>query len=74
MRAKIVYVNPETGGLALVHPAYNDPVARKLYPTEAELLQHILDNVVPADVVCHTVEEEDWPTDHTFVDAWEWSD
>ena len=74
MRAKIVYVDGDIGGLVLVHPAYDDPVSKMLYPTEAELLQHVLDHDVPSDVVCHTVEEEDWPTDFTFVDAWEWED
>ena len=74
MRTRLVYVNKQTGGLVLVYPAYDDFVAKMLYPTEAELLQHVLDHDVPSDVVCHMVEEEDWPTDFTFVDAWEWED
>jgi len=74
MRAKVVYVDAETGNLVLLHPAYLDPVAKKRHLTEAAHLQHVIDNIVPAGVTCHVVEKEDWPTDFTFVDAWEWSD
>jgi len=74
MRAKVVYTDAETGNLVLVHPAYGDSVTSKRYPTEAALLQRAIDKVVPAGVTYHIVEQEDWPTDHTFVDAWEWSD
>ena len=74
MRAKIVYTNEDTGGLVLVHPAYDDPVMKAKFLTEAAILQYVLDHDVPSDVVCHIVEEEDWPTDHSFVDAWEWED
>jgi len=74
MRTRVVYVNKHTGGLVLVYPAYDDSVAKALYPTDAALLQHVLTHDVPSDAVCHTVEEEDWPTDFDFIDAWEWSD
>ena len=74
MRTKIVYVNEQTGGLALCHPTYDDPVMKEKHGTEAAHLQYVLDHVIPKGVVYHLVEEEDWPTDFTFVDAWEWED
>ena len=77
MRKKIVWVNPEPPhNLVLLHPAYNGE-ARQSFPSDDELLAFVLNR----DLLIHPnyrpgipyelVDEEDWPTDHTFVDAWQ---
>jgi hypothetical protein len=69
---RIVYINPETGILAVVIPAYTDGT-RPDSDTEEELLQRIIAKF-PEDLEYHIVSEEDILDDRTFRNAWEWED
>tara|TARA_R110002020_G_scaffold160821_2_gene345380 strand:+ start:868 stop:1089 length:222 start_codon:yes stop_codon:yes gene_type:complete len=69
---RIVYMNPDTGILAVVIPVYNDG-GRPDGDTEEALLQRIL-ATFPEGLEYHIVSEEEILEDRTFRGAWEWED
>ena len=56
---KIVYTDPSTGLLAIIHP------------TGDSSLEYIAESSVPKGVPFWVVDPETIPTDRTFRDAWE---
>ena len=69
---RIVYINPDTGILAVVIPAYNDG-ARPDGDTEDALLQRIIAGFSEG-LDYHIVSEEEILEDRYFRDAWTWED
>jgi hypothetical protein len=82
MRARLCWQHPDPTFAHLVvwHPNYTG-ADRARFDTDEAFLHWIITEHLPAKEPFYNpasppqvVQEADWPTDHTFVDAWEWED
>jgi len=79
MANKLVWEHPSSGNLVLCHPNYTG-ADRARFASDEDFIQWLLDEHLPEKNPFYNpqsppqqVQESDWPTDHTFVDAWEWT-
>ena len=75
MAKKIIYINPDTGVLAVVIPAYND-VSRSAGGNEDDFLTQVANRAVPDGVDYKIIDDSDATTlafleERTFRGAWE---
>ena len=82
MHPKLVWKHPSPGfdNLVTCHLNYTGE-DRARFNTDEEFIEWFITERLPATHPFYNpaslpqlVQEEDWPTDHTFIDAWEWSD
>lgn len=64
MAQRIIYPDPDTGGVAIVIPA----------PKSSLNIQQVAERVVPSNTPYKIVDESEIPSDRTFRDAWEYSE
>jgi hypothetical protein len=71
MAERIVFTNPETGGLTIGVPAFNDLHLSKVW-THDQILEVFISQIVPDGVDYRTVDESDIPIkeDLPFRNAW----
>ncbi len=70
---KIVYNNPETGGISIVIPNEDKKVAERALKrplTDEEYEQHVIERSVPKGVKFRFVEDSDIPESREFRNAW----
>ena len=77
---RAIYINPDTGVLAVVNPAYNDetrPQEGSLdYESDDDFFIRVVNNAVPDGVSYEVIEDTDltiaeFLSDRTFREAWE---
>lgn len=76
MHKRVVWMHPTKSNLVLLNPAY-DGQARRNFQSDEALLEHVVNhdmllnpNYTPGTPY-HLVDEEAFPADDSFVDAWE---
>ena len=78
MHKKIMFPNPDMkfDNYVVVHPVYGGEKQVLLGLSDDDFCQWVINNdaSITDRLNCVTIEEEDWPIDHTFVDAWEPAD